>query len=107
MALTRPATAPVSSSSCNWTFTTMGETELSTAAGRKKPATASTTVAPTPPAPLSFPSDRTMGTVQSASAPPSTRTGPMSRRGGIRSASLPPPHAPTAMPASTVPITAV
>ena len=45
-----------------------------------------------------------IGTVTKASTPPRAITGPSSRCGSTRSASLPPPHAPTAIPASTVPM---
>jgi hypothetical protein len=48
-----------------------------------------------------------MGTVKSARTPPSAIVGPSNRRGSMRSAILPPLHAPTAIPASTVPITDV
>ncbi len=103
MPLSRPTTPPVLARSWSWSFTTMGVTALSTTAGRKNAENASMTADPPPPSAES-PRYRMIGTVENARTPPRAITGPRSRWGSIRSASRPPPHAPTAIPASTVPM---
>ena len=104
MPLNRPTTPPVRWRSWSCSFTTIGVTALSTSAGKKNAAMASESVVPRPPPPVWSPSARTIGTVNSASKPPTHTVAPSRRRGSIQSASFPPTNAPAAMPASTVPM---
>jgi hypothetical protein len=107
MAESRPTTLPVSRRSASWSLTTVGCTALSTAAGAKKPAKASASTEAAWPPLATVPATRTTGVTSSASAPPRTSRGPSSRLGWSRSASRPPAHEPTEIPASTTPMMAV
>ena len=104
MPLSRPTTPPVVDRSWSWSFTTIGVTALRATAGRKNAAKVRVSVDAPPPCADWSPRYRMIGTVRKASTPPNPITGPSRRWGSMRSATLPPPQAPSAMPASTVPM---
>jgi hypothetical protein len=99
-----PTTAPVSSSERSRILTTMGVTALRAAAGRKKAPAARVTISTGPAARMEGPRRWTIGGENRASTPAATRSGPNRTWGSTRSALRPPSHAPTEMPASTVPM---
>jgi hypothetical protein len=93
----RPTTAPVWSRLASCSFTTMGGTAESSAAGTTTATAASRSTAPASGPVSSEPVNRTSGSTATTSAPPATISGAMSRRGSVRSAAIPPVHAPRAM----------
>ena len=99
-----PTTAPVSARSSRVILATIGVTVLSTTAGAKKPRAARTTISTGPPPVSDGPTAATMVGASSTNSPPTTSAGPSRRTGGWRSASRPPAHAPSEIPASTVPM---
>ncbi len=98
-----PTTEPVSSKLPSRSFAIIGLTALSTATGKKKARLVRMTIAPGP-LPTRGPKAVTIGSASQDSAPPMTSAGPISGRGSRRSAMRPPSAAPTAIPASTVPM---
>ena len=103
----RPTVRPVSARSASCSLITVGGTADNTAAGAKKPSSASNNTAAGPPPSGSAPTSRTIGTMPSDSAPPRIRIGPSITLGSIRSASRPPIQVPSEMAARIVPMIAV
>ena len=104
----RPTTVPVWPRSCSCSLATIGVTVDSSAAGATTATMASSSVADASPVlRVASPVKRTTGSVSSVSAAATSRIGPISRPGSVRSAIRPPVHAPTAMASRAEPITAV
>ena len=94
------------SRSCQWA--TAGDTALRTAATGTSAANVTPMAPPVPPPPApppraDGPSQRTIGTVSSASSPPPIRRPTTRRPGCVRSATRPPIAAPTEIPSRTAP----
>jgi hypothetical protein len=88
-------------------LTTIGGTADNSAAGTPTATKASSSTFPAWAPVSSAPANRTTGTTATTSAPPPMSSGAISRRGSLRSAVVPPAHAPSAIAASAQPITAV
>ena len=104
----RPTTDPVSVRLDRASLTTIGGTAESTAAATNTVTVAtSRAIGAASPGPTARVASRMAGVTSRTNAPPTSSSGPIIERGGMRSAAAPPDHAPKAIAASASPITAV